>query len=440
MPLNLKECLRICDSVKNIFVTFNSNIDAIVDVDSSMEKLVPKDARPLKKTNLCTPSDLFSGLLYSMKHCEAMEIGMSCNLEKWLHDNIKPKKLRMGGQAGIMGNHLAIMGITPIVYSPLISTEQKQLFRKDVLFFDNGITKWEKLERDDPTKTNWIFQYKKGLNFFGVPAERGSRFIASSRMDRFRLNPIIVSFDTDGAILSGFHSAKKKYYDGKNYMNQFRLFKNLALQLNQKGVPVHMEFGYNPDMIINKEMIKLGAYADSIGLDEQELGNIMCAYGRKGLADRIHKGHEIVDLFEGIYLLAKKTNAPYIHLHGRGYFLTICRNDANLSPEDIKKSMEFAAVIAASYAKFDIKKREDLLKGISVPESEVGLEKRNELGEALDATVDEEKTGIFSRGNFHAILVPNRTAKKVKDIVGLGDIISSSIFAMETALMRKKKQ
>lgn len=221
--INLTECFKVLENVKKMFLAFNSNIDYILYLNKRIEKIAESfRPKPFLPQKILSPKDLFSGIMYSIKFNEGVEVGMEGEIENWLLKNIKPRKKRIGGQTGIMSNNLALFGIKPIVFTPLLSKEQRNLFNKRVSFVKESFLK------TNATKINWIFEYNKRYNFLGIKAKGTNRFIASSRREDFRIREINLNFDFDAAILSGFHVIKRRYKDKTTYKEQFRIAENLV--------------------------------------------------------------------------------------------------------------------------------------------------------------------------------------------------------------------
>lgn len=440
---NFKECLKALGKIKGIFLAYNSNIDVIKKLDSKLEGI----ARKFGSTadifeEISTPKELFSCIMYSMKYGEAMEIGMEKKVGDWLKNNIVPDRKRIGGQTGIMSNHLSLLGVRAVVYTPFLSREQKRFFRKGVLFFDeeSGEVKklWEIKRENDPVKKNWIFEYEKGQKFLNVVARNNSRFIASSRLDGFVMRDINPDFDFDSAILSGFHAIKKNYEDGTNYKYWFKIAERVFERIRSAGREIHLEFAYNSDKDIMKKILRLASLSNSLGLDEQEVMLILKSLGKEKIAEKIHETHSVEKIYEGMMEIARKLKGQRLHLHGRNYFMSL--HSKSIMPKYVKRAMEFAGIVAASYAKYDVSKIKDIAKGLEIPISKEGMEKREEIGKILGYKGREIKEGIFENNKHFVVFTPNRTVKKVRDIVGLGDIISSTIFACERAFLNIRKK
>lgn len=435
------ECVKICRNANHVFVAYNANIDYIKHVDKSLEKIAATfNSDAIYRKKISSPPDLFSNLKHSIKHNEGFEIGVDEKIEKWLQKNLDPEEKKMGGQAGIMSNHLSLLGINPIVYTPLLSDEQKKFFKKNVVFVDNGIKKWNEVKRNDKKKVNWIFEYNRGDKFLGLKAKGSNRFIVSTRLEKFRMGNVQLNFDFNAAMLAGFHSIKKRYADGTTYKQQFAVARNVFQKIREKKKPIHLEFAYSPDDAVNKEMLELARLSDSVGMDEQDLMNALRVIGKRGLSKKIHEKYDVKDIFKGVEILSDKFEIKKIHLHGSGYFLALCKKDYHLSPDKVREAMRFASVVAASYAKYNVKSRKDFRKGVSIPISSIGKKKERRIAKMIHATKKEISDGIFRRRDYDAVVVPTRMARRVKDIVGLGDIISSTIFAYEVGFLPERKE
>jgi len=426
----LQDAFGALKNIDSVFLAFNSNIDNIKYVNSKLQRFTGKPA-PRLPEELKKPSDIFSGILHAMKYGESAELIMSKSVEKWLSDNMKPDKQRMGGQAGIMANLLAKLELQAILYAPLLSREQCKLFSKNVLLMDKGLKHPGNIRRNDTKKINWIFEFQKGRQLFGIRAKQSNRFIAASRPEKFRLKKIKLDFGFSCALLSGFQCIIERYQDGQTYNDQFTIAKDMINAIKAMNKPVHIEMAFAENDKILAKVLEISSMADSIGLDESELARILEFYGENELARRIHLRHDIIDVFLGMKVLSEKIKTKKIHMHGRGYFLATARG-YHIRPEDIKKSMEFASAVAAAEATKGIKSRSDVKAGLDVPVSETGRKNEQKLGEYLKKEKIIFRNGIARHGNKEFVYVPTRLAHSVRDVVGLGDMISASIFTVET--------
>jgi ADP-dependent phosphofructokinase/glucokinase len=391
-------------------MAYNCNLDNIVKVSQ-----IEKYARPPELRELNKPEDLFACIAYSMKHEESAELIMNEQVEEWLRNSIAPYKQRMGGQIGIMANQLSSFGMKPVVYTPLLYKEICKMFAKNILLVDGSLKKPGEIKRNDRRKINWIFEFDKGQKFGKVTAKSVNRFIAASRPDEFRIAPFGLDFDFSCSILSGFHAFKEKYSDGTTYKDQFRLANELVDRVNERRKPVHIEVAYTSSRKIMKEIVRLASKADSIGLDESELMLILGVLGHHKLENKIHKEHDVRDVLAGLEKMQKKMKTGKIHLHGFGYYMALSSKDYHASADVLRRSMQFASVVASSVASGS-----SLVEGLKNQSSLAGRKKEALISGKLESRED-------------VVFMPASLVKKVRNVVGLGDIISASIFVAEVA-------
>ncbi len=399
----LEDTNRALKNVRNVFMAFNCNIDNIVKV-----------------RNQDFPEDIEKGILYSMRY-GASESVMSKETEDSLK-RIRPDEQRMGGQIGIMANFLAMLGLRPIVYTPLHSTQQNKLFSKGIRLIGPKNMKDKKI--------NWIFEFEKGQIFHRVKARTTNRFIAASRPDKFRMKPIKLPDKYDCAILSGFHGIKPRYRDGRTHSDQFKIAARMIEKIKRKKKPIHLEIAYTKNKKIMNGILRLAKSVDSIGLDVPELVNILNSTGDKGLARAIHTTRDVRYVYDGLKKMQKRIKTKKIHIHAYGYYIALAKEDYHIKPTEIRKSMRFASIVAAAKAGHGLKSKNGIKKGLNYPVSGIGEKSGRILREHLRRRGIEMEDGI-ARDKDYVIFVPIPLVKRVKGTVGLGDIISSSIFTAE---------
>ena len=175
---NAKEALPYLDGM---FVAYNSNIDAIKHLseenvcklienfsEAEIQERVETYPREIKE-----PLDLMARLIISMREGKAAEIpAHNSDIHEWLKEHLGFDYARMGGQAGIISNLLASLGLKKVVaYVPWLSEEQARYFvDTDNLFYpeiENGkVILKHPQEASKPgteSKVNWILEYSKDL-------------------------------------------------------------------------------------------------------------------------------------------------------------------------------------------------------------------------------------------------------------------------------------
>lgn len=432
----INEIESLSRKMKGAFLAYNCNIDKTKHISKELESLgKPAKIKRLPGTIRST-DQLLACILYSMKN-GALELPISNEIADTL-EKIKAEETRMGGQAGIMSNFIASLGIKTFVYTPMLSEEQLSLFNNKVMLATKKslISPPEKIIGQK--KVNWIFEFSKGDKLFNAVAKENGRFIAATRPENFRISKFYSKFynDVDIALISGIQNVKRIYKDGESCVTQVNKAEDLIKSLEKKRKTIHLELASTKDSMIRKLIIKkIIPYVNSIGLDDAELVDFLKSLDEKKISGMIEKTHSIECIFDGIVKMAEKTKVNKIHLHARGCYIAYCRHDY-LSPKEIKKSLRFAAIAAAAKATGEINSFNDIYRGLKVPLSEYGLSEIKRLEKALQKKGITMKDGIIELGGNFVVIVPNRTVEHAKHVVGLGDIISASIFLSESCLSK----
>ncbi|MFH0832500.1 MAG: ADP-dependent glucokinase/phosphofructokinase [Candidatus Aenigmatarchaeota archaeon] len=431
MPV-LEDVKNNIKSIKGAFLAYNSNIDSIVHISKDMERLWKY--KPFKKlpNEIKTVDDFFAGLLYSMSKGEGLELRMNEEMQNWMAMNFIHREKRMGGQAGIMANFLSSLGVQSIVFTPLLSREQCSLFNDKVILLPR-LKHPKASARNDRKKTNWIFEFDEGEKLFGITAKGKTRFIAASRLDEYRLRNIKIPVGKiDFALFSGLQNIRNKYKDGTTYSDQLKIAEETLRELKRNRKPVHIEFVFTKNEKIKRYMIRrITPLVDSIGLDGPELIDTLELLKEKNLAEKVARD-DIASVFLGLQKILKKSKTRKVHFHRKGYFLAVCRKDY-LSNDEIKKSLEFATIATAAKAVGEIKCFDDIKNGLNVPISALGMKKMAELTRFLKKKGIAMRDGVAETDDETIIIVPNRMAKESRHVVGLGDIVSASIFLAENS-------
>jgi len=370
-----------------------------------------------------------------MKHGEGHEVFITTKIAKWLEKNIKHKERIIGGQAGNMANFLGKLGVSCLVYTPFLSKKQCLLFKRNVwLLTKDGLKNPATFSRNDPEKNNWIFEFREGDYLFGIKANGNNRFIASYTPANYVFNPLFdvnILKNTDCVILAGFHNIIHK----KNI--QLKRIIKLIKTIKKFGKPIHFEI-VTMERSLRSHIIKniLSPYVDSIGLDREELREILSVIKQEKLKKQLEKNESIENLYKALEIILKKLNFSRIHLHSKSCFITLCKS-SNTDLEKVRNAMEFASVAACAETLGGIKTKQDIFKGLLIPQTSTGRKRVKELVMFLKKRNINLKDGIAKFDDKAIIIVPNRIVKNPKKTVGLGDIISASIWVLENTKDQK---
>ncbi|QLG61866.1 ADP-dependent glucokinase/phosphofructokinase [Halorarum salinum] len=446
-----------------VFVAYNANVDGIVRVDQSLETYldrppgVPGEAVPPDR--LASTLDLATAITRSMATGEGDEIAMTAEFAARLEAELVPDRTQMGGQAGIMTNLLSVLGAAPIVYTYLLSETQQSKFERPeavrfplvedgrVLFVPLG-----SIVNTDRTKLNWIFEFDEGEELFGVRAAANTRFIAASRPPEFDLvagdlDPVVdqVGAVIDGALLAGYHNLTREHVD-EGYEAAHRHARDVVRRLRSGGeFPVHVEYAATHDRELRESLTELILpEADVVGLDTHELDLLrrdlglepappaeLVAVDRELREDGV-EDESILEQYRTLTAVRERLGVDCLRLHAMDYHLAV--TDDYLPVEAVRRGLAFAAVNAASKAATGrITGPTDLRRGLEYDPSAAG-------GRAIDALADHVGASTDDGALCTPTIVacPNRVVEEPASTVGIGDIVSSSSFALEVAVTTER--
>lgn len=433
-----------------VFVAYNANIDAVVRVDTDLESFLERPDEPgtgPPPTVLASKRDLATAITHTMTAGRGDEVAMTHELATTLESEFEPDGQQMGGQAGIMTNLLTSLGAAPITYTYLVSERQRSMFDRagSVRYplVENGQVRYvplSEVENTDRTKINWVFEFRRGDELFGVRAVEDTRFIAASRPPEFdliagELDETIdqVGEDVEGALLAGYHNLTPDNIE-ESYEATHRHGREFIRRLRSSGdVTVHIEYAVTHDEELRESMYEwILPEANVIGADTHEIG-ILFEEADLAISDPVPREdtpfdeHEILTHYRMLRGLRDDLGVNCIRLHAMEYHLAVM--DSYLSPHAVRRGLEFAAVNAATKAsRGEINKPADLSTGLEFAPSSAG---RRAI-ERLAAELDEPTTdGTLATPNV--VACPNRVVRDPARTVGIGDIVSASSFVLELA-------
>jgi ADP-dependent phosphofructokinase/glucokinase len=502
--------------VEFLVSAFNTNVDAVVQVNMSdfftHWSSFYHGSAPLEfpTGNLRTREELMRALIVAFRRGAAKEFLLSCPspldstepLHQILQSNFgENASLQMGGQAGIVGNTMALFDIGRVyVHAPSLSPLQTQLFfphESLVASYDEGEGKWKQarnsLRASDSSMVHWIFEFQAEdvvvVEGESIRCPKSNRLIATydplnSRVERNAhfVEAVAHAIQNDAArredaviphgivFLSGFHLAF-----GENGVRDTNDAVADVEEWRAKGVIVHLEIASTPDPMVLMHIVDtIASKMDSMGLNDQELLDVLHVIGTSERDDKHHRNHrnhkdgrnqESRDLWnalcgpqggcddplemvphwmQALEFLSEYTQCPRIQLHVFGMYMTILKDDQmdENGLRATKEGMLSASVVAASKALIGrLDDRNDLLA--SHLEMQHGNLHVSSLGEelihALDAsltvrlgmipsTLSENGYASFrsDRGKtMHIVAIPTILVRQPKSLVGLGDTISS---------------
>ncbi|MBN2109976.1 MAG: ADP-specific phosphofructokinase [Methanosarcinaceae archaeon] len=465
--------------IRGVFVAYNSNIDAIKHVsEEEVKKLVGiVGSGPIHEQvinyprEIKDPVDFMARLVISMRDGKAAEVPTyTTDLNDWLMDNLVFDHARMGGQAGIMSNLLANLGLNNIIsYVPWLSREQADYFvdspnLKYPVVEDGKLVLKRPKEAYDPDqkpKVNWIIEYSKGTRVccagecFEVP--RDNRLIISSRPDWLRIDMDSEIYEKlpqiregiDGAILAGYQMIREEYSNGTTYRHYVEKAVNVikSLKACNPDMPIHVEFTSIQNRVIRKAILTdiVKKHVTSLGLDTVEVANALNVLGYEELAYSVISKDEksVISLYEGAVRLLRELELQVVNIHSLGHFISLVSEDSPVSVEDYREALLFASLLAATQASTgSIDSINDVELGLRVPVYEKGYENLNSLATYLVrqgiCTMEDFEDGCVNASGHSLVIIPTKVVKDPVGTVGIGDAISAGTFvAMLTRIMNR---
>jgi len=140
-----KELNIISKNVKGVLIGFNVNIDKIICLSSQiLEQVLEKLDKKLvfkeqinSRSTIETKEELVSNLIHSIEKGIADEkLITSKKIAKWIEEQFLVQETSIGGQAGIMANTLAGMGLNNVTLSlPILSQKLINLLDPRISIF-----------------------------------------------------------------------------------------------------------------------------------------------------------------------------------------------------------------------------------------------------------------------------------------------------------------
>lgn len=444
VPSQLEKLKR----VRSAATAFNTNVDAILKISGkTLKKLILDnhislaDLENITISGFNKPSDVILGIVKCFSRGIAEEwVTDDINVYNWMEENLGYNRLQMGGQAGIIANALALLGVKKVLAHtnshPKLQAQQFLNLDNLLGFDDEGhLEKAVNISREtDIPLIHWIIEFDKNDSFqienkvFTCP--KSNRFIATYDPLNMKLvmNKEFVNYlnthKVSYLLLSGFHPLLESNGGLDLVKNAVPVLKKWKKHNSQ--MIIHLEIASTQDKAIRKAIIdNIAPLADSVGLNERETIDLLNILGKSDLANEIERNTTSDRLFDAILFLKKKLKVKRIQLHMFGLYMTLQDADFVHSAEQNLKGMMTAAVVSSSKAfNGELVHYEDTTKTLGLYVSTQSLNELNNLSHKLNSP-ELLTTGICNIEDFVLSTIPTILVDKPKTLVGMGDTISS---------------
>jgi ADP-dependent phosphofructokinase/glucokinase len=449
------DTLARLQDVRTILSVFNTNIDAVKRITPELfQQLQDQAGAPRggrREPEIAAPADVLRGFVECFRGGIAQEwLVTSEATYRWLAEHVGHDRLQMGGQGGIIANVMATCGIqTVLVHAASLPAQQGALFvdRPNLLSAtgDGRLDRAHGIDRhQDVPLIHWILEFGKGdtiqAGLERITCPRSNRFIATWDPLNFalvideRFVAAVAEHDQhlDYCMLSGYQMLTERLSSGETSLQRIFASKRIVDQWRQDNdqLLVHFEFASTQDEAVRRQLFhEMGGWADSMGLNEQELIAILEVEGQAELAAACRESLGSVALFEGLRWVFEHARVPRIQLHFFGLYLTLQQKGHRHTPQQTRNGMTLAATIAASKAGTgSIEDPANLLWAQGQPIGAVSERELTALAEHLariDGAGGLAGEGIHEGEAFDVVAVPTIIVDDPVTLVGMGDTISS---------------
>lgn len=393
-----------------VLTAFNANIDEIHQY-SDLE--ISEDTEPGHVECVEDRTDFDAELLYGFENSISEEVELKEDIE------LKGGKNRLGGQAGIMSNYLALQKNSVIFYTPFLSQKLADMMNERILAPAIEGRFVLKNVRDaatsDRTKKNIIVEYD---------SDRTGRIIFSNKLKGFgpyfrkgvEANLESLQENVDRAIFSGYHNV------GGNIEAKLEKARQ---QLKKLDVPVHLEYVHR-ESTVNTMLEKILPEVESIGLDEEESLKLSDKIGVD-----VHESLTLGDAFNVGKNLIHDHGVSRVHIHTYRYHVAIVEKDYPVTPEKIRDAMLYGEASAMSCADKGALPNTEDMGDFDMEQKHLHKLDEIENFQQFFGLDDFVESGIAEIKGLRVVAIPTIIHEDPKRLVGLGDIISSGAFIGE---------
>ncbi|MFB3765771.1 MAG: ADP-dependent glucokinase/phosphofructokinase [Methanotrichaceae archaeon] len=406
-----------------VICAYNVNLDAVHNIKGNE---IPEQISRLGiKPTLVLPEiissidDFFSALLFCMKTGSGTELLIDSPEVARKIKGIFTWTDRLGGNAGNMANAMAAQGAEPVLNVPALTKKLALLLDPNIKIPKKGnLVPPVEAIRDADGPVHFVLQFEKGAaaNASGerIVSPRENRLIATydELNGRIYTDPDFDAYCRDnldkveGGLVGGFHlvplSDFRKLLDRR--IDQIGSWKE-----SRPDLFIHAEMGnfQRPEvMMYLLERLK----SDSIGMNEDELATIYSFEpgwrGVLGAAQDLHSKFEFVR----------------ICIHTRDYILSVIHD--LISPDEEVESLSYGADVAANLVATG-----KIMKPLSGKINPVGA---SAVEEFYRSGAKRSGRGAYLRVNDENIcMVPSQLVTHPRITVGLGDVMTASVFYRE---------
>lgn len=442
---------------KGVIVGFNANVDKIIEINPKkiLQIISPEIINQINLNRIpssCVENqiDFFSSLFNSIKYGKADEfLTDSKRLSTWIENVFEIKKIKIGGQAGIIANLYNKLGLKHVLLSlPILNKTLISLLDPNILTILKNRSSYSinlistiNIFEEQPI-FHYVFEFVRGTYLVGkhkIDCPRDNRFILSydEINTQLKFNQGFIDYcdefllDYSLAIISGFHLINIKRDSSQSFYDVIRPVEIMLKKwkITNPSICLHLEIASTKNIKLRQCIVEtLFPLVDSIGLNEQELMSFIEILNPE-LSNQLRNDLNSIIVFKAINEIFQRYSHLRIHFHYLGYFLIISRPIDIKKAQERKKGLILSSLYAAVKANgLDITSAKDI-RNIPLDISVDGYDELKKLQTYLKSHFSIEKSlhtsGLLFAPSFCLVGVPTIVVTHPKELVGLGDLISS---------------
>jgi ADP-dependent phosphofructokinase/glucokinase len=423
----------------NIICAYPVNVDAVCNIRSEeISALIPSNMKIELKESIGSREDLLSSLLFCMQQGSGAEILIQGpQVARQIEESFS-WQFRLGGNAGIMANVLAVLGAKPVLNAPALGAKLAGMLHAGVRVPASSTAELGPAagaREAEEEMVHFVFQFKKGdlvasgqsriiapsdNRFIATYDPVNTRLLSSKHFDSYCLENIR---EIDGALLSGFHLAPFKEYR-EIFLQKIAQIKSW----NDKNpqIFIHAEMGsfQSPQTMQSLLLLLPQIPVDSLGLNEDELA----------AAEGLSPGSLPPcwqETMQAAERLREKLGLFRVAVHTRDYILSVMLPGKITAKEELsalQSGADAAAALAAT----------GCVTGEPPGEvNPVGLEAKEEF--CRNGATAVGRGAFLQTGEEIISLMPSLLAKNPKITVGLGDTATATVFFQELLAIKKNR-
>lgn len=419
------------DGREMIACGFTANVDRVIDLTPDLVAALVEGQRldvnrPPAKI-VASVSDLLTTVVHHVADGTGTDVPVgNPAVQAWLLDRVAGRD-QVGGTGAQAANTLARLGFRTLLHVPSMSPLQARVLDASgrILVPGDGVPRSVADAVDSAAPTMWhvALEYPAGLSFRAhgrpVVAPHPNRVIVS-------YDPVNAAFsvapDFVGAVANPGNGVRRLLLSGFSQLiaatarDHSLAETTTALgrwRASRSDLVAHLELGAAPEEgLLISVMETLGPRVDSVGLNSDEMGDLLSAWGMR------------TDLTAGnlppvLHELRRRIPVARLGLHSLEFCLTSTIRD----PEVERDALLFASLVASTRARIGtFPTFADLAETLAASSPHRG-------GLAILRSLGL-KEGIGRDGVAWLVCVPTLTVERPTAAVGLGDSFTGGLLAM----------